>query len=355
MSTTLKNQKNLATLVKTITHFYDESFGSEDLRLRALGNNLHDFLMDSDTALGGGVGAFGKELLEKKLFEHLASNNLKSFIADYPEDQNEPGFMDDHKKETLKIRSNFEKLDKLALPLNGRNVNRLQAMIVDTLHGFNDIDESPIPKALNKLSQQLAKHSIVLHSDYPETLPEKTDVIQAFLSAHLYGDQYLGLQNGFRSVVDRLEAYGTYPSGSNRTFYATDVMADLVNQFLEREDPVRFCAHGSKTSRTLPTFTGLSGLNVRIQSDIPNQDRKAIFVVAKTLNDMNERFMALPDFSLLKEGGSSRKNESESAWEFRQNFAALTRQFNNQVSSELEGFQSHWSRTPSVEESHEPS
>lgn len=349
MSTSLKTHKSIATLVKTLTHFYDESFGNEDPEVRALGSNLHDFIMTTDTNLGGGTGYLGKELLEKKLFEHLATQNLKEFITSYPEEQNEPGFVEGHNQETLKVMGNFEKLDKLAVPFNSQGVNVLQAMLNDMVHGFEDM-QVPIVRSMEKLSEQLARHSVMMHPEMPDSLPDENEIMQSFMSVQLHGDKYMGEQNGFRHSIAPLEVYGYTDDKSHRTFYANDVLANLVVQHLENKSPVRFFANGSSTSKPLDTFKSRSGLDVKIQSDIPNLGRPAVFVVAKVLNEMRDRILSLPDERLVKEGGKSTTRYSD-GMEFRKKMSDMVQGFNNRVSCELEGYNRFWSKDASKDES----
>lgn len=348
MSTSLKNHKRIATLVKTLTHFYESSFGNENPDVNALGNKLHDFIMTTDTNLGGGTGHLDKELLEKKLFEHLATNNLKEFITSYPEEQNEPGFVDGHSQETLKVMSGLDKLDKLSAPFNGHGVGFLQAMLNDMIHGFEDMQD-PIVRSMDKLSNELARYSVMMHPEMPESLPGQEEIMQAFMSVQLYGDKYMGEQNGFRHSIDSLEGYGYTDTKSHRTFYANDVLANLVVQHLENKSPVRFYASGSSTSKPLENFKSYSGLEVKIQSDVPDLGRPAVFVVAKVLNEMKDRVINLPDERLVKEGAKSATRSSD-VMEFKKKLSDAVQGFNNRVSCELEGYSRFWNRDFSKED-----
>lgn len=340
MSTTLKTHKSIATLTKTITHFYDESFGSEVPEIKKLGNSLHEFIMNVDKALGGGNGFLEKSLFEKKLFEHLSTINLREFIDAYPEEQNEPGFVDSHNQQTKKIRGKLDDLESLAAPFNAQNVGRLQAMIDSMLHGFNDIDKQPIAKALNQLGNNLARHSLLLHPEMPSQLPEYEKVMEHFMSVQSYGDQHLGLVNGFRSSIEALETHGYDRHRNNRRFYANDVLARAVSDFLHQHTPVRIFPNGSETDAQMFSFKDLSGIVARVQADIPNHGRESVFVVGKVLNEMNDWFdrLSRSDFKRVGDGGTMAHHVDQ----FKETFSNVVQRYNNLASVDLEGYQKHW-------------
>lgn len=289
MSTPIKSVKNIATLAKFIV---SSANSSDPLFKESIRTQMESvgFLTKGEE-----ITPENRNEIEVKIFKSIASSNLDShkdyYLGKGMDDAINKSASSQEKSIDV-VAARMEKLDSLRLDESPENVAMACALVNDIIHGIDE--ETSLREMLVNFEESCSKYAVKIQPEYKE-IPEKQSlesVSRSFLSAASGAYLRLGYDGVWRGLMHELEAVGFYSESSTsyRTFYGDQVLASMIRDHIEDKVPETLFLDQVCYPDLLPDFKSQTGLKISISSDIPKPSESDFYVVAKTLNELRDKF-----------------------------------------------------------------
>ncbi len=289
MSTPIKSTRVILELVKSLSLTADRLITSPNPTENKFAQKISGLLNEFKTNENVESSRYD---IEKELFSFIVDSNITSHKMLYDDRANQ-SMLDKAETQKNAAIGNIEKLDSVGYVLTGMNSTEYAALYRDVIHGL-DMDDDKT-NLIKDFIYDVFQYAIESHSEYPDREISLPEAATAIMSVNAWGNSLLDSNEplSYRS----LETQGFYESGMSRTFYGSDVIAGMLIE--SKGESARYQdtdvlgiapEYGTVTNKYMPSLTGLSGLPVRITSDIPEPELKDAFIVAKELFDISDKF-----------------------------------------------------------------
>ena len=287
MSTNIISNKIIEQVVGTIMRYYENHFGSEDLLKRQLANDIHDLLSVAQNTMPGQIKdgeCMSSDALKPFLYDFLVLANKDEYMATYPQ----------HKH--AELESSWEDAEKyletatfpsFADTLKGISV--LHAMLHDINCYTNLGANTDLAKAFLVFEDKLARSVLQMQPNYPRESSETKDLAVALVSLKTTGNQFYGVQDSMKSLMNAYEFDIPDHKGIVQTIHGADYLASLMEQLGSGKNPIKLPTEWGRKSSSLPTSTQLSEQSFYIQSDIPDASMEDSLSAAHLFNTLSEQ------------------------------------------------------------------
>lgn len=341
MSTPIKDLKGTLTVIKTLTNHLrslkDSEISSELVFYKEIRNLLSN-IYDGEIDLNSKDSIYE---LERSLFTQITDTNIHDHQEIYGNtDQAE---LNKHIVIRNKMISNIAKLDTLSLANNELSNGMLAGLYDDILHGLDS--NTLLTDRLENFRQSISKFAVSTQPNFKDELGEIEEVATSISSMGAWGNNLLGVDRGFSMIVDKLNLPGSYENGDSKTLYGYDVLSSLLITHLnetEKFEDMYFddlLSASACSNKPLPRMSKLTGLNINITGDIPYAEEKDLFVLAKVINDIADKFEN-PEW--IKEQLSEDSERDTMINLISKKLNLSRRSINDMVVSNLKGFRAYY-------------
>ncbi|MBE4780082.1 hypothetical protein HJ167_21015 [Vibrio parahaemolyticus] len=303
MSTPLKSTKLILETVKTLSHIQQNHNQSTNPHERDFANSIEQLFKDLNLTDADINTPDGRLEHEKALFTYIVNDNIESNISTY-EDRVNQRDIDKQKELRENIVHNIHKLNSIVPDINHLTASGLHAKFFDIIHGLDS--ENHQNKVLHDFLHEIVKFSVKSQPDYTQSSEDLSEIAKGALSVASWGNILLEHNLPLRSSLNNLQTSGSYSNGQSRIFYGSDVFATLLVDLKGKNEDYSsmgyitgIVEHGLESDAKLLSLKELSGLNIRISSDIPKPESSDSFAVAKAMNQLSDKHPSIEPVSRM--------------------------------------------------------
>lgn len=224
--------------------------------------------------------------------QRAVDNMVESGIMSPEAREGMRGDLDGYKANAKKQLDSLEVRTPLKLSDTSDGMAVLAGAVNIVYYNMDDALPEGIHQAMHNVSAALKAYAISLDPHYPKAplSGEPNLIMQDLLSVANNGEQMYDAQHAVKSfVMDKFLTNATYLSGNYRELYGSDAVANIVHSAASGLTTIMVPTEGVSTDMVMPTLTEFSGLDIRLQSDIPTPDEATRTRVAAVLHAVNEK------------------------------------------------------------------
>lgn len=281
MSTRILSPKSFGTIAATLASLRSEAGKARGAAFRDL-----SLAVDSMFELAQKEAS---QVPERVLARHLVKQNRAEYEATYPHHDLEA--LAESWEDSLKY---VDEASYTALPLSGKGLSTLQALLRDANYNCNTISkEHPLTEAFIAMEGKVARAVLKLMPDYPTEELWLPGVAMDMISVGTWGDSFYQEQNGLRNLFAKFEFDAQIRNGGGtKKIYGDDYVALLMKQVESGTTPVVLPTEQDNVLMPMPTIRSLAGNlahDIRIQSDIPKPTAASVLRIAQAFHSLEEK------------------------------------------------------------------